>query len=342
LEGARAVDGNGTTRWASAEGSNNEWIYVDLGATYAVNRIRIVWEAAYGRDYQLQISADASNWSPLKSVTGNTALTNDHTGLSGTGRYVRLNCTARGTAWGYSVYELEVYGTGAPAVANVALNKVVTVSSTEGAGLEGGKALDGNGTTRWASAEGSDNEWLYVDLGATYAVNRIRIVWETACGRDYQLQVSPDAVNWSNLKTVTGNTALINDHTGLSGSGRYLRINCTARNTEWGYSLYEFEVYGSVASAAGRLGTAVPAVEDEAIQGVWVYPNPAEDKVTLKISSEWKNGKIMLVDMSGKVVRQEGVKGGEQILSLEGLPAGAYLIKVTQGMRTVARKIGKR
>ncbi len=74
-----------------------------------------------------------SNWSPLKSVTGNTTLVNDHTGLSGAGRYVRINCTARGTEWGYSIYELEVYGTEAAAVTNVALNKAVTASSVEAA-----------------------------------------------------------------------------------------------------------------------------------------------------------------------------------------------------------------
>jgi len=340
VEGSKAVDGNGTTRWASAEGNNNEWIYVDLGATYSINRIRLVWETAYGRDYQLQVSPDASSWSPIKSVTGNTALVNDHTGLSGTGRYVRINCTARGTEWGYSVYELEVYGTEATAVANVALNKSVTASSVEAAGLEGGKAVDGNGTTRWASAEGNNNEWIYVDLGATYSISRVRIVWETAYGRDYQLQVSPDASNWSNLKTVTANTALTNDHTGLSSTGRYVRVNCTARGTEWGYSVYELEVYG--AASAARQTTVAAVVEDEAILGVSVYPNPAEDKVMLKLSSEWKDGKVTLVDMAGKVLRQETVKGGEQVFSLESVPAGAYLIKVTQGMRTVARKISRK
>ena len=35
----------------------------------------------------------------------------DLTGLSGTGRYVRMYGTARGTTYGYSLWELEVYGT---------------------------------------------------------------------------------------------------------------------------------------------------------------------------------------------------------------------------------------
>jgi hypothetical protein len=84
---------------------------VDLGSSYNINRVKIVWEAAYATAYQVQVSADGASWSSIKTVTGNTTLTNDWTGLSGTGRYIRIHGTARGTVWGYSIYELEVYGT---------------------------------------------------------------------------------------------------------------------------------------------------------------------------------------------------------------------------------------
>ena len=35
------------------------------------------------------------------------------------------------------------------------------------------------------------------------------------------------------------------DNTGLTGSGRYVRIYGTTRATQWGYSLYTFQVYGT-------------------------------------------------------------------------------------------------
>ncbi len=44
---------------------------------------------------------------------------------------------------------------------------------------------------------------------------------------------------------MTGENGGVDDHTGLSNSARYVRINGTARGTAWGYSLWEFEVYGS-------------------------------------------------------------------------------------------------
>jgi hypothetical protein len=104
-----ATDGNYTTRWSS-DFADPQWVYVDLGATYDINEVKITWEAAYATAFQVQVSADASKWDTLKIVNGNTSTINDLTGLRGTGRYVRVLGTARATAYGYSVFELEVYG----------------------------------------------------------------------------------------------------------------------------------------------------------------------------------------------------------------------------------------
>ncbi len=62
---------------------------------------------------------------------------------------------------------------------NIALNKPVTVSSTEAVGTPGSAAVDGIATSRWGSAF-TDPQWIYVDLGATYNVNRVKITWEAA------------------------------------------------------------------------------------------------------------------------------------------------------------------
>jgi hypothetical protein len=127
---------------------------------------------------------------------------------------------------------------------NLAKGKPVTVSSVENAGTGGANAVDGSLSTRWSS-QFSDPQWICVDLGATYNINEIRLDWETACGQNYQLQVSNDAVNWTTIQTVTGNASTgMLDYPGLNATGRYVRMYGTARATQWGYSLYEFEVYG--------------------------------------------------------------------------------------------------
>jgi len=108
---ALAFDGNTGTRWASAEGSDPQWIRVDLGATRSITHVNLNWEAAYGRSYQIQTSADGSAWSTIYSTTAGNGATDDLAGLTGSGRYVRLLGTARGTTYGYSLYEFKVYGT---------------------------------------------------------------------------------------------------------------------------------------------------------------------------------------------------------------------------------------
>jgi hypothetical protein len=126
--------------------------------------------------------------------------------------------------------------------ANLALNKPVTVSSVEVVGFEGGYAVDGNATTRWSSAY-TDTQWIRIDLGEMKNIHRVKIIWEAAYGKNYTIQTSNNGTSWSNLKTITNNTQLVNDHTGLSAYARYIRIHATQRATEWGYSIHEVEVY---------------------------------------------------------------------------------------------------
>lgn len=107
-----AFDGNLTsTRWASREGTASEWLRVDLGTTKAISHVRLTWEAAYGKAYSIQTSPDGSTWTTIYSTTTGDGATDDLTGLTGSGRYVRMNGVTRGTSYGYSLYEMQVYGT---------------------------------------------------------------------------------------------------------------------------------------------------------------------------------------------------------------------------------------
>lgn len=123
-------------------------------------------------------------------------------------------------------------------------NRPATASSTEDSAYGPGNAVDGSATSRWASAEGSDPQWIRVDLGSPVAINRVKLTWEDAYGSAYRLETSPDGNAWTTVKTVTGADGGTDDHTGLSANGRYLRVYGTARGTSYGYSLWELEVYG--------------------------------------------------------------------------------------------------
>lgn len=339
LTGPNAVDGNGSTRWASAEGIDPQWITVDLGNTYAINRIKINWEAAYGKNFLVQVSADNSNWSTLRDVQNNTSLSNDYTGLTGTGRYVRIYGTARGTTYGYSIYDLEVYGTLVGASPNIARNKNVTVSSIEGAGFEGNYAVDGNTATRWSATLYVDPQWITVDLGAVYNISRIKFIWEAAYARDYLVQVSSDNANWTTVKNVTGNNSLTNDHTGLSATGRYVRMYGTARGSAYGYSIYELEVYGTAATT--RKAT-VASDENDLAQRIQVYPVPSKDEVTITLPEMSQKTQIVVTDLTGKTYYTGIASGNVHKLHLNKYPAGIYVVQLISGNQKIIKRIVKK
>ncbi|MEU3726862.1 discoidin domain-containing protein [Streptomyces sp. NPDC031705] len=122
--------------------------------------------------------------------------------------------------------------------------KPATASSQEGEGYAASAAVDGNLTgTRWAS-QWSDPQWLQVDLGKKSDLSRVVLTWEGAYGKSYQIQASDNGTDWRTLKSVTGGDGGT-DEIAVSGSGRYVRMLGTERSGGYGYSLWEFQVYGS-------------------------------------------------------------------------------------------------
>lgn len=484
---SNVTDGNYATRWSSLF-TDPQWVYVDLGANYDINRVKISWEAAYATAYDIQVSADLSTWTTIRSVTGNTTLTNDVTGLTGTGRYVRILGNARATAYGYSIFELEVYGNanvaqtpyggtnwaipgkieaenydnGGEGVAfhdltpanqggqyrtseavdietsaeggynlsyvqngewfeytvnvntagvytlqarvainaasksfhveldgqnisgpinipntgdwqtwatvsvttpalttgkkvlrivvdaaefnlnwinftlqssdNIAINKTITASSVEpetafGAAL----AFDGNATTtRWSSAY-TDNEWIQADLGTAQNISRVVLKWENAYATAYRIETSSDNQTWTTQKEVTNGTGGTADLSFPAVSARYIRMQGVTRATPYGYSIWEFEVYGQSAAAKQTLAAAsIPSKANPAIPfSVSVWPNPASNVLTVQTKDAPSKALLQVYNMSGRLVYQTKANGNSQLqIDVSAWPKGMYIISV--------------
>ncbi|WP_341679255.1 discoidin domain-containing protein [Niveibacterium sp. SC-1] len=155
--------------------------------------------------------------------------------------------------------------TGGPQGTNLALGKPVTASSTENAGTPASGATDGDGGTRWASAF-VDPSWIYVNLGAQKSINKVVLKWEAAYGKAYEIQVSNDATNWTKVYGQANGAGGTETITFNAVTAQYVRMYGTARATGWGYSLFEFEVYGP--SVVGPTITTQPANQTVAVGGV--------------------------------------------------------------------------
>ncbi len=107
LAAAHAVDGDDKTRWSSAF-SDPQWLAVDLGAPTHLSRVRLQWEGAYAKDYELQVSTDGTHWTTARRVRDGQGGVDDQE-LEATARYVRMYGWKRVTPYGYSLYELQVF-----------------------------------------------------------------------------------------------------------------------------------------------------------------------------------------------------------------------------------------
>ncbi|MFF4470644.1 discoidin domain-containing protein [Streptomyces sp. NPDC001599] len=290
-----AFDGDGGTRWSS-DFTDGAWIRVDLGATIRVDRVTLDWEAAYGKRYVLEASTDGADWTPFYTETAGTggSVTAHTYPQEVRARYVRMRGIERATPYGYSLYSFKVYG-GEPAPAsatraNLALHHPAYSNVYQHAGnspafvTDGGRPADLKGdATRWSSDWNADR-WVSVDLGATSTVDTVDLYWEAAYAVDYELQVSDDNRTWRTVyrpsaAEVAARRADVKSPGEATGrhdtvrlpqpaTGRYVRMlgkerrsfyNPAPATAQFGYSLYEFEVWGTGGSATA----AYPALPGE-------------------------------------------------------------------------------
>ncbi|WP_244960251.1 family 20 glycosylhydrolase [Actinomyces faecalis] len=145
---------------------------------------------------------------------------------------------------------------------NLALTSVVTASGQEVSGQWGpeltadghGIPHDGNlpavhnqpGASRW-SADKQDNVWIVYDLQARAALSSVAVSWGNTFAPRYRLQVSDDAVTWSDVATdLVGKRASTVTHTLPAGTqGRYVRLETFSRSSQWSLSIWEVGIDGS-------------------------------------------------------------------------------------------------
>jgi endo-1,4-beta-D-glucanase Y len=152
----------------------------------------------------------------------------------------------------------------APAPVNLALNRIAYASSEENSTNSTANAFDGNSGTRWSS-EYSDKQWIYVDLGRSMTISCVILNWEAAYARQYQIQVSDDGSSWAVVYTNNNNAGGVNVINFETINARYVKMYAWQRGTQFGYSLWEFEVYAarhelpSVSKKPQAINAAIPS-----------------------------------------------------------------------------------
>ena len=278
-----SIDGK-QSRWVSLRtketpDAENEWIYVDLGANYDISKVVLNWEGAGAKEYKIQVSDDAKEWKDITHITDGNGGIDEFDYDNVTGRYVKMQGLEPGGVYGFSLWEFEVYGEAILDVEgpneNISFNKEAQSSyeykthktslAFDGLGI-GQNAADGT-ASRWVSlrkkdADGQDynNQWIYVDLGGIYEINKVVLMWEGAGASEYKVQVSDDAKTWTDvahIKDTDDGVAMLSVDETKEGNNRiqtltfdtvqarYVKMQGITPASEYGYSLWEFEVYNT-------------------------------------------------------------------------------------------------
>lgn len=194
--------------------------------------------AEYKGAYDLMTNKWSGDGASLSFENGTATIKIDGTDVDYNGTYTLENGTA-----------LTIKDTSKGNPTNLATECEMFESGRENDSFPGSLAVDGDYTTRFSSAY-EDPSFLTVNLGAKKTVGAVMIYWEAAYGKEYNIEVSTDNENWTTVAEIKDNAtsgAADNpvpvSHSFTPVEAQYVRMYGLVRATEYGYSIYEFEVY---------------------------------------------------------------------------------------------------
>lgn len=220
--------------------------------------------------------------------------------------------------------------------------RYIGISATASSGTAS-NATDGNGGTRWESAQ-SDPQEIIVDLGAVYTVKEIAAIWETANAKDYTVEVSTDGITFKTVAMVNdAATGERNDSIVFTDTvqARQIKIYGTARNTGYGYSIWEMAVYGP--DAQKEYVPAFGPVKDVAVDSYAKWTG--KYIVTFKENSVAKSYNVYVDDTLVKNIKGSGyyltaedltgIENGEHTIAVASVNVDGVEAKKVSGTFTV-------
>lgn len=271
-----AVDGDEDTRWESAHGIDDVSLTVDLGASLSFEGLLIHWEAAYAVDYDVLISADGENYELLKSVTQNGDTVNSFE-LEAEARYVRLHCTKRVTSYGYSIFELQIFGCEGTVVPTDVYPVLYDAQKS--------------GSPDW---ETEREEWLQFDFGSVQSFDFMRLSWKGyLTPARYDILISSDGVDYVKVKTAnlpySADTYSFYENSAgekITLSARYVKVAMHAlpfytaayRIAEAEFRMGDNKLTASVTASSSRDGFEAELAVDGTGDSYWESDNVAEYK----------------------------------------------------------------
>jgi chitinase len=253
--------------------------------------------------------------------------------------------TARGTEWGYSLYEFEVYGkdttTTTPPTGSV-LIQAESFSTMLGVQTEATTDTDGGQDVGWID----QGDWMAYNninfpVTGTYKIE-YRVASESGGGRvscdlnagTIQLgQIDiPGTGGWQNWTTIS--------HTVTVNAGTY-NFGVFAQTSGWNLNWIRITPVTTTTKKATRM-EAVVTDANSLEQRIQVYPVPSKDQVTIILPQSNQKTQVVVTDLNGKTYYTGTATGNVHQLHISKYPAGIYVVQLINGNNRVIKRIVKK
>ncbi|MCI8956369.1 MAG: hypothetical protein HFG29_05175 [Eubacterium sp.] len=109
------IDNDIKSRWESEHGKDPQNLTIDLGQIRDIKKVDIIWEAASAKRYTVEVSENGENYTVVADIEGGSGTQNRLDEIVFRkmikGRYIKIHGISRNTTYGYSIYDMAVYGT---------------------------------------------------------------------------------------------------------------------------------------------------------------------------------------------------------------------------------------
>ncbi|MEN8156888.1 MAG: discoidin domain-containing protein [Bacteroidota bacterium] len=313
------TDGDFTTRWAPYCEPYDESIHenrgsavIDLEGDYQVQRVLILWEAAFATDYTIQVSLDSTAWDVVHTEGDGDGLFDNVIFDAAPARYVRILSDSGGyvvdanTVWCPSIWEVEVFGNAndmfvnaAPiidAIDNITITSLNTDETVNLSGIGDGDILHTQG----------------LSIAVTSSADHIA----TAMAN----YTPGESTGTLTISAVANGTATITVLLKDDGGKNYFGVDSVR---------VSFTV--TIDDNTG--------IDNPLSDQIRVYPIPADDLISIRTIHVIRE--VTITDMAGRTVRRVLINADGADMDISDLRNGIYFITIDTEEGVVSRKIVK-
>ncbi|MBN1384825.1 MAG: glycoside hydrolase family 9 protein [Elusimicrobia bacterium] len=226
---------------------------------------------------------------------------------------------------------------------SAAVKVTVTASSTQNNEFKLENAFDNNMNTRWSS-DHKDDQWIKISFDKAVEFDCIKIFWERAYTKEYNIEVSNDNTNWRRVHTQKNGRGGEDKINISKQSAKYIKILALKRGTEWGNSIFEIVIL----SRGRPLKLEIEKVSDLSVDvNQAFYGVKANKTAVVRYGQKVDSVKYEIADSNDKVVasgeaKYWGSRWGKHFWTInftEVAEEGNYFIRAKLGDRETESKI---